>query len=427
MKNVLFIVYYFPPMGASGVQRPLKFIKYLREYGWNPIIITPHPGMYHTFDHSLIEEVESLGIEVHRIDAKTPFHVIGKQAKEVNKIPDWLAETARRILSLLYIPDNKKAWIKPAVEKAKKLINEKKIEAIYSTSPPPSNHIIAARLKDTFGIPVVMDFRDDWLEYQSIIYPTPIHKKINARYEKKTVEKADVVVTNNNVTLESLRSRTDNGKVEYQVISHGYDPEDFSDIDTGYKPGNTLKILYSGIFYQERQPDILLKAIKNIIELGILTKDKIELHFQGGLEQRHLSMIEKCGLSECLHNHGYVEHKKAVENLCKADILWFIVDHRNQSKSVTPGKLYEYMATRKPILGLITEGDSTEVLKEYKAGYYCNPRDVKAVEENLKEIINHWKNNTLPTPDEEFIKKHNRKELTAELADIFNKISEPSH
>ena len=172
------------------MQRPLKFVKYLRQYGWNPIVLAPEPGMYHTFDESLERELDEMDIEVHRVKGGTPFHKLGGKSKQVSFIPEWLNKPLRIVSSFFWLPDNKIGWIKPAFAKAHELIAKHSIDAIFSTAAPYSNHIIAAQLKQNTGLPVVMDMRDDWLESHLITYPTGYHKKKMAHIEQATLSKA---------------------------------------------------------------------------------------------------------------------------------------------------------------------------------------------------------------------------------------------
>ena len=411
-------------MGSSGVQRPLKFIKYLRDYNWQPIVIAPHPGAYHTFDESLSEEFNRTHTPVYRVDAKTPFHIAGKSSTKIDALPGWLQKTARTASSFFYLPDNKTGWIKPAVEKALQVIKEHHIELIFSTSPPQSNHMIAARVKQQTGIPAIMDFRDDWLEYPLSIYPTRFHKRKNAKIEKETVGQANGVVANNQATLDSISSRVfPQNEIPAKVITHGFDPEDFEGIN---QPENNqpekIKFLYSGIFYEERKPDLFLEALSELIAKGHLTRDELEIHFQGGLDEEAKSTIKKFGLENITVDYGQVDHKNAVKNLFKADILWLIIKHRKKSDTVTPGKIYEYIATRKPILGLIPEGASRHVINSYKAGFICNPESLEEIKSTLGDIITQWRNSTLPKPDERIIQQYNRHELTGDLASFFDTV-----
>ena len=420
MRNVLFIVYYFPPMGSSGVQRPLKFVKYLRRYGWNPIVVAPEPGAYHTFDDSLQAELDAMQVEVHRVGAKTPFHLIGKSGRQIGFIPDRLAGWVRRLLSFFYLPDNKTGWIKPALQKAGEIMEDNDIDVIFSTATPYSNHLIAAELKRRTGKPVVMDFRDDWLDCHLSIYPTRLHRKKVARMERDCIKQADGITANNPTTLASLKSRCINPQTAFHLLEHGFDPDDFKDTSDGNVTDGKITFLYSGIFYEESRPDVFLQALSELLKEGIITKRELEIQFQGGLKAVHRETIRSYGLQDVCVDHGFVDHKEAVRNLFKADILWLIVGHQKSSDRITPGKLFEYMATHKPILGLVPEGDSKDILTDYKAGFICNPYEADEVKKTVRAIIGTWKKGSLPAPDNDFIRRFDRQKITGELAAIFN-------
>jgi len=162
MKNALFIVYYFPPMGGSGVQRPFKFAKYLREFGWNPIILCPEPSLYHTFDDSLEKELETLDLEIHRVKNADIFQKAATHNRKKIAVSDRKAKILRRISRLFFYPDNKRGWIKPAIHRALEIISKKNIDIIFSAAPPFSNHLIGQQLKRIKNLPLVVDYRDSW-------------------------------------------------------------------------------------------------------------------------------------------------------------------------------------------------------------------------------------------------------------------------
>lgn len=423
MKNVLFIVYYFPPMGGSGVQRPLKFVKYLRDFGWNPIVLCPEPGAYHTFDESLQEELESLNLEIYRVKAGTPFHKGGKTQRKVT-LPPWLDNAMRRISMFFWLPDNKTGWIGPAVQEAIKITNEKKIEIIFSTAAPYSNHIIARVLKQKLALPVVMDLRDEWLESHLIHYATPFHRNKMAKIEKETLSKADCITVINKETQSSISHRFNDSDV--RLIRQGFDPEDFLLPQETHRNHKKLRFLYSGLFYGKRKPDIFLKAVNALIDEKPWLKDIIELQFQGGLPKETIGLIQQLALSDIVTDYGYVNHKIAVRNLMNADILWFMVGHLTHSDKVTVGKMFEYFGTGKPILGLVPEGGAKELLKSYKSSYITNPYSEAGIKDAIESILSDWNDNALPSPNQGFIQKYDRKEITRELADIFNEISTKS-
>ncbi|MEX0609968.1 MAG: glycosyltransferase [Balneolaceae bacterium] len=419
MKNVLFIVYYFPPMGGSGVQRPLKFVKYLRDFGWNPIILCPEPGAYHTFDDSLQEELDSYNVEVHRVSGNTPFHSVSDQKKEV-QISDKYAKILRWFSTLLFIPDNKKKWIKPGLQKALYLIENNNIEIVFSSAPPYSNLMLADLIKQKTGLPVVMDLRDDWLESHLINYPTSWHKKKMKALESDTLGNADVLLTINEKIAESISSRTGR-KVE--VIGHGYDPEDF-DVDDWKKSDNQkIKFLYSGSFYPDSRPDSFLRAIHQLLNEKQELRTKLELQFQGGLNSDYKILIKELGLQELVLDYGYVNHAEAVENLMKADILWLNVGQKKNPEIISLGKTSEYFATRKPILGLVPDGSAKEMLKSYGNTFIAAPYDIPEIKRQLIKIFDCFEGDSWPQHSEEYVTSFDRKKLAGKLSKIFNAIS----
>lgn len=423
MRNVLFIVYYFPPMGSSGVQRPLKFAKYLREYGWNPIVLAPEPGYYHTFDESLVEELESLNLQVYRTEAGTFFHQAGGVAKIINSLPELLKSGIRRINEFFNLPDNKTGWIEPGVEKGMQIVKEHSIDLIFSTAPPFSNHLLAKQLKEQSQLPLVLDFRDDWLENPLTHYATRWHKQKMARLEQSCLKEADGIIALDEYMMESLFNRTPGKQTKRSVIPHGYDPADFEQTTEAVleNEGGKINFLYSGIFYEVRQPDIFLKGLRQAITEKPKLQDQVVLHFQGGLSGRHHELINSLGLQDQLRNYGYVNHKVAVQNLLKADILWMFSNQPESFKYVFTGKIFEYIGTGKPILGIANSENTFALLDKYGASYYCQP-DVHQVKEQILNIYADWLDGSLPPPNTDFAEGYDRKKLSGKLADFLDTV-----
>lgn len=419
MKNVLVIVYYFPPMGGSGVQRPLKFVKYLREFGWNPIVLCPEPGAYHTFDETLEKKLQGLNIEVHRVKGNTPLH---KTGNKVVKLPVWLELKLRKISTFFWIPDNKKGWIKTGFEKAKELIQSKNIDLIFASAPPYSNLLLAQSLKQEFELPVVMDLRDDWLDSHLLSFPTKWHYKKMKSLELKTLSHADQLITINHAIADAIDGRRVN-KHQTKVISHGFDPEDFNNIKNLKKDENKLTFLYSGTFYPDSGPEVFISAMALYLKENPKYKSIIELKFQGTILAKQVDEIEKQGLLPQSTFCGYLPHHEAIVNMGNADILWLNNAHKKFSKVVSLGKTYEYMASKKPILALIPDGELKDTMIAYEAAFITSPDNVELVKKKIDEIVTKWESNNLPRPNQSFINKFNRRELTSELATIFNVIT----
>lgn len=429
MKNVLFIVYYFPPMGGSGVQRPLKFAKYLKEYGWNPIILCPKPGAYQFFDETLVEEVKLAGLEVVRVDAKTPFHALGGASKQTGLITGKSANFLRKISRKIYFPDNKKGWIKPALNKAKELISSKNIELIYSTAPPFSNHVIGMELNKQFNIPLVVDYRDLFVGNH---FDGTLSQKEHSK--KKQLEQNWLRQTNGITVLDDYASNKieeiePSASPKIKVLPHGYDPADF---ETNQKPTlqyhqNKINWLYSGLFYESNQPDVFLSAWKSIIDDNPEVANKIHLHFQGGLDQRIKNLIKELGLELLVSDYGYVSHPVAVANLMSADILWMISNFDKKNKQIKSGKLFEYLGSKKPILALVHESKAASLIRNYGAGYSASPNLKEEIITVLKRILIDWDSNLIPKVNSALVENHNRKLLTKQLAQFFDQISAHSH
>lgn len=425
MKNVLMVAYYFPPMGGSGVQRPLKFAKYLPDYGWKPHVLTPDSGSYRSFDATLTKELEESETEVIRVGADTPFHKydsltrkLANQSEKVQKLIRWLA-------AFVYFPDNKKGWIKPAVEKGLEYVDNNQIDVIYATGPPFSNYIIAQKIKEQTGIPVVLDYRDDMLGGYLVTATTPWHRRKLKKWEHYILEQVEAATAINHTMLKGIQERFEDidGTI-FQVIEQGYDSADFENIEINSPWTNDqLHFLYSGIFYEDRQPDVFLKAMSDVLKEKPEMKDKVKLHFQGILTSRHKKLIKELGLENNIEYHGYLTHKEAVSNLKKADVLWLITNFGKHTHQITTGKLFEYLGALKPVIGLVdTNGEAARLLRQTNSGYVANPEDRNAIKNIIISILNGWMNNSWPKPDKELVEYYDRKKLTGKLAQLLERM-----
>ena len=416
MKNVLFIVYYFPPMGGSGVQRPLKFAKYLREFGWNPIILCPEPGIYHTFDESLQTELDSLGLNIYRVKGNTPFHFT--KMKKL-KLPSKVENILRRISTFFWLPDNKKGWIKEGLKEASSIINKHKIDLIFSTAAPYSNLQLASQIKEITGIKVVMDLRDEWLNSHLIKYPTHFHYLKMKGIEKKTLSNVDAITVINEAYHTSFRSRYPDKDI--RTVYQGYDPADFD--QEHHVKDKRFRLLYNGLFYGDRNPDQFLHAAAKVIHESPKVKHNLILQFQGGIPEKSWDLIRMLRIESNIEDLGYVSHKQSLKNLMLADALWLVIGHTHKAEYVTLGKMYEYFGVKKPILGLVPQGDSKKMLKNFNASYIAEPNDTADIERALKKMLSDIKNKLVPDVNISFINKFNRKILTQKLAQIFDEIS----
>lgn len=438
LKELLFIVYFFPPMGGSGVQRPLKYVKYLKQFGWKPIILVPEPGLYHTFDPSLEQELQELidldKVQVYRVKGGTPLHWNSSktQWRPGTRLEKWL----RRFSHFFYIPDNKRGWIKQGIQKAEEIIQKHSIQAIYATAPPYSNLMLASWLKARFRIPTILDFRDDWLESHLISYPTPIHKMLMKRMETRVLAAADTVIAINEPIANAIRRRH-SSLARVVVQTHGYDSDDFDaslfpdrSIDKhltnemGSTENEPIRILYSGTFYSDSGPDIFLQAVKELINEVPSLANIIELHFQGSPIEPYLALINQLGLQEIIYDHGYVPHSQAILRMQQASILWLNNGHKKRNHTITLSKTYEYLATRRPIIALIPEGDTKKILKDYARSYITPPDDIEKVTRTILHAINDVQAGNLTPLNEDWLETFTRKTITQSLANELDTLLE---
>ncbi|MEX0601829.1 MAG: glycosyltransferase, partial [Bacteroidota bacterium] len=222
-RRVLIIAYYFPPMGLSGVQRTLKFAKYLPQFGWKPTVLTVGPTGYYALDQSLLTEVEEAGIEVIRTTSLDVNRLFSR--KGVVKMPaEWLRKILQFFGDLLLIPDTKIGWKRKAVRVGRSIMKTNRFDVIFATAPPQTDLLIGYALKKAFGIPLVVEYRDSWLEYPFKFFPTPLHRLWHSRLEKKIIRGSDRVITTHRRVKENLLKRYSFlSHHDVAIVSQGYD------------------------------------------------------------------------------------------------------------------------------------------------------------------------------------------------------------
>ncbi len=417
--RVLVLAYYFPPMGMSGVQRVAKFVKYLPQYGWQPTVLTVEPAGYFAFDPSLLEEVEAAGIEIHRTPSTDPTRLFKK--KEVIAMPgEFKRKTFSYFSQMFFIPDNKKGWMEPALEVGTRLIKEGKFDAIFSSAPPYTSHLIGMELSRRSGLPLISDFRDDWVGNPRHRYPTPWHRRQHERLEKKVLDWSAAVTTINRVIQDNLvrRNLGAGGYNKMYVIPQGYDASDFADRKAP-PPGDRLRLLYTGVFYDAQQPNAFLKALADLIDRRPELRKHILAEFLGLFPDQAKKLIDKLGLQEQVMLGGYVPHDEVIAHMMAADVLWMTIGRQKGEEMISTGKLYEYIGTHKPILGLVPNGAAQRTLERYGATEIASPDDIPAISRALESLYERWTMKQLPQPDHAYVMTFDRRLLAGDLAEVF--------
>lgn len=417
-RRVLLVAYYFPPLGLSGVQRVSKFVKYLPAYGWDVSVLTVKPRSYFAFDSSLLQDVERPGVVIHRTSSLDPTRLFPK--RNVGMPGESRRHLFSRISQVLFQPDNKIGWYPFAIRKGKRILANSPHDAILSSAPPYTDHLIASTLAESAGLPLVLDYRDDWIDNPRHSYPSSWHKNRASLQEKRVISTAKSIVSINSVIQANIRSRIGNGPTDtsHHVIPHGFDPDDFR--DAVEVDGRRMILFFGGIFYDAQQPDTFLRGLKCFFDQNPAAREHVVATFAGYLPDSAVELVSILELSNVVDHRGYMTHEDLIQELQKADVLWMTIGKQAGSEGISTGKLYEYLGSRKPILGLIPEGVAKKTLVEYEASYIVEPDDVNGVAVAIYNLYRQWESGTLPVPPEAFVTLFNRKRLAAKLANVLN-------
>jgi hypothetical protein len=421
MRKVLFIAYYFPPLGLSGVQRTFKFVKYLSLFNWKPTVLTIDPGGYFAKDYSMLKEIEKQDINIVRVGSKLEPSQIFNKTDIVEMPRESIRKLMSKISQTFFIPDNKIGWRKKAVALGLELTRKERFDVLFSTAPPYTDFLVGADIKKATNIPYVIDYRDSWLDNPYNFYPTPIHKSLAAKMERRVLHASDHIITINRRIKELLLIRHKFLKYnDISILSQGFDPNDFilSDYVTLPKV-NKFRITYSGTFIDKRTPKYFLKAIYNLLQKYPEMRRKFEACFVGNFRKENKKIVNKLRLSDVVNIVGYVEHNECIKYLLTSDVLWLIIGKGKGEDMMSTGKLFEYIGTKKPILGCVPDGVAKNTLLESKVSLITDPYNVDEIEKALLRFYNLWKANALPTMKPDFVEKYNRINITNNLSRIF--------
>ncbi len=416
IHRVLVIAYYFPPLGLSGVQRTLKFVKYLPQHGWHPTVLTVEDRGYFAKDDAMLRELDGLPVNIHRTRSLDPLHFM--RSKNVVRMPGaGTLSLLGKISQSLFIPDNKIGWMRKAVAEGMRIIRSENIDVIFATAPPYTDLLIGAELKRRSGLPLVVDYRDAWLDNPLHFYLTPLHKVLHRRLEHKVLSAASAIVTINRPIKERMLRSYDNvSHNDISIIPQGFDQDDFTGLANKRTADGKFRILHSGTFYYNRSPETMLRALVHLGERHPETRKHIELHLIGSARDVDAAMIKRLGLDAQVVTHGYLPHREAVQQLIDADLLWLLIGRGKGEEMISTGKLFEYLGAMKPILATIPEGAARLTLEKSGAAFFTEPDDVEGISGQIHTLYGLHKNNKLPGPSYAYVSQFERKTLTGTLA-----------
>jgi len=411
MPNVLMVAYYFPPMGGAGVQRTLKFVKYLPEHGWIPHVLTVREKT-RLVDERLLREVPG-GVHITRTG------MLG--------LPSWLPWRLRSFIARwLFIVDEQVGWLPDATEAGRKVLEGGEIKVIYSTSTPYTSHLVARRLHKETKLPWVADLRDPWMRNPFIKFPTALHRWIHVRLEESVFTEADRVVLNTEASrLHHLQKYPGLPETKFITIPNGYDQDDIDVVDKVPQKPSVFTMAHLGSLYQKaRSSKHLLAGICEVLQGGKVPADHFVLRFVGNVDKRTQALVSQYGLGKNVEFLGYIPHQQALSQLFGADLLILLPYYGKGADLSIPAKVYEYLASEKPILCLAEAGPCAELIQQARAGSVVPPGDTKAIAGELERLYRLWEAGSLHVePDLQLVASFERRKLAARLASAFNGVS----
>ncbi len=417
------MTYYWPPSGGPGVQRVLKFVKYLPEFGWEPHILTVENGEYPAIDETLIKDIHPRA-KVHKVTTVEFFDLFRKirGKKQGDAIETYELVKERKELSLferlaqfirlnILIPDARVGWYLFAKRKSLQIAREVDPDIIFSSSPPHSLQLVASAIAQKLKCKWIADFRDPWTKsfYDKGMKRWLISENTNFRLEQRIINKADKVTSVSPGVIELLQAEE-----KGHIIPNGYDEDDF---DKDISKSDKFKIVYTGHIASLQNPQRFFEALAN---LPPEQKAIIDVDFYGSVDPSVYQTVSKYELEDIVHFHGYVDHDLATGYMMAADLLLLMIP-RTHAKGILTGKLFEYLATGNYILGIGDEaGDAASIIKKCNAGCMINyDKDPTNILSNRFES---WKLKEESKAIRKEIKAYSRKNLTGKLVQLFEEL-----
>jgi len=429
-KKVLIITYYWPPSGGSGVQRWLKFAKYLPQLGWEPYIFTPENPSFTLRDESLLKDVPAEA-EVIRFPIWEPYEYFFKISSAMSQqksgsAPDLVATKNKSLFQKIstfvrgnfFIPDPRVFWVTPSVKFLHDFLKEREIRTIITTGPPHSLHLIGLKLKKKDpSLQWLADFRDPWSEWGLLdsLNVSPLARTLHRRLEKKVLKGADKIIT---ITPFYVRRFEALSGKKVVLLTNGYDEDDFTSLRI--QRTDKFVIRHVGIVNEKCDPRPFMLAIRELLKSQSSFKSKVavdfvgEVHFQFKdfvLADAHLSAVTTFTPS--------IPHKELISKYETSSLLLLVLTGYKDAEGYMPGKLFEYMATGLPIIGTgPTQGDASKLLATSRAGDMIDGGDQEKIIQKIIEHFTSWNNGTT-TVQSNNGKRYSRREITKALVELF--------
>ncbi len=434
MKRLLFVTYYFPPSGGPGVQRSLKFVKYLPEFGWRPTVLTvrPESASWPDPDPDSVADIPEDTL-VERTGAWDPYalyaRLLGRKKQEVISV-GFTGEDgttpgrrfARWLRANLFLPDARVGWVPFATARARALMRQK-YDAVLTTGPPHSTHFAGLALRRTHGTPWLVDFRDPWTEidFQSELPITGLARALDAFLERRVLRNADGFA----VVSASMQRRFAQRGYMSEVIENGFDPADFEEGTPSHTVSrDAFVVAHVGNMNRSRNPEALWKALSD--PEAASDYPALQLRFTGHVDPAVLASASASCSGVHLDTLPYVPHRAAIDRMREAALLLLCINRVQGAEGIPTGKLYEYLASGRPVLALgPADGDAARILQETGAGRMFDFDDADGVRAFLHTHYEAWRaGSPIQGAPADRIARYSRREQTRQLAALLSSLSD---
>lgn len=435
-RRVLIVSYYFPPSGGPGVQRVLKFVKYLPGFGWDPIVLTVRSdASFPAHDPSLAKEVpDTVAVRRTRITefygayrsaggASGPLDVVTRARDESLR-----ARMLRRIRATFFVPDGRVGWVPYAVGPGVKLVQDGRAEVLFSSGPPFTANVIGALIHHRTGVPWIQDYRDPWI--RAAFYPArpKFVGRLEAKLEGWMLARAARTVTVNREIREELLAnhpRTDPRRLV--VLPNGFDEADFESIER-VEPGR-LTFAYTGTLFAARDPKPFRTALEQLCTDEPGFAESVEVVLAGRMDEEVVTAFRTPLLRRLTRFPGYLEHRASLQLLRSAHVCLLFIGQERGAKGMLTGKIFEYLASGTPILAIAPEGEAAELVRSCQAGWVIDPADSTQLRDLIRSLWIRFQSGTRKflEPDREAILRYSRRRQTETLAALLEEVRNERH
>lgn len=418
------LVPFFPPMGGGGVYRPLSFVRHLPGYGWRTTVITPAGDAYWIRDESLVARVPA-DCRVIRTQSWSgqAWLARGRRGQPAAKRSTRRFGAVRKLAATMLLPDSYVGWVPFAARAALEVTRTDHVDAVYSTSPPESTHLAGLKVHAETGLPWIADFRDPWMNLHLLDVPSPLHKNMHRRMEKRVVTGADTVVVTTRWNEGAMHETYPDARVVR--ISNGYDGGEMEGLDAIAPPARPLRMVHAGMLTQKRSATPFLEALARVVAREPALRSELAVEFIGPREDDNERSAARLGLGDVVTFRDPLPHGEILHTERAAHVLILVKHADPRYDGLVPGKLYEYIGLRRPVLALAPPGEARDVVASLRRGEVASPSNVDEIESALRTMISHYRAGRLDSmydlsPRPEF----DRARLAGDLARVLDRIAD---